>query len=72
MTNAQSIQERMSLINWMDKELDRKITAYEKALENFDAYTRPYETSRAKCSPRSIRNLITLMREQLLLLEREI
>ena len=75
--NTVSIKDKMELINKLNAELKRKIESYGLIIEEVRMnhgrnYLWPSDTSVKKCSSCSIKRTITLMREQLLLLEKEL
>ena len=71
--NTKAMMERMELVNGLNRELNRKVYAYGQLIkENPDRWDVSDLTSEQKCSPHSIKRTITLLREQLLLLEREV
>lgn len=70
---SKAMIERMEFVNCLNRELNRKVFAYEKVLKGLDRdYTWPSDTSAEKCSPMSIKRNIALLREQLVLLEKEV
>ena len=73
--NTKAVMERMELVNGLNRELNRKVFAYDKVLtevqKNRD-WVCPSDTSKDKCSPQSIKRNIILLREQLVLLEKEV
>ena len=73
MRKMKDILERVELIRYLDNELNRKMYAYANILDSKDGQMPwPSDTNEEKCSPQSIRRTIILLREQLILLEREV
>ena len=71
--NIKAMMERMELVNGLNRELNRKVYAYAQLLkENPERWGVSDLTLEQKCSPQSIKRTITLLREQLLLLEKEV
>lgn len=72
--NPKPMMERMELVNGLNRELNRKVYAYAQLVKdnperwNIDSAL----TLEKKCTPESIHRVITLLREQLLLLEKEV
>lgn len=73
--SSKAMIERMEFVNCLNRELNRKVCAYDKVLtevqKNRD-WVWPSDTSEDKCSPQSIKRNIILLREQLVLLEKEV
>lgn len=71
--NTKAMMERMELVNGLNRELNRKVYAYVQLVkENPERWGVTDLTMEQKCSPQSIKRTITLLREQLLLLEKEV
>lgn len=71
--NTKAMMERMELANGLNRELNRKVFAYKKLIEeNPERWDVTDLSMEQKYSPQSIRRAITLLREQLLLLEKEV
>lgn len=71
--NTKAMMERMELVNGLNRELNRKVFAYKKLIEeNPERWGVTDLSMEQKCSPQSIHRVITLLREQLLLLEKEV